>query len=177
MRRWVDYYAAERITRIGFGAVILRRRPGAAHWVRALEMATGPSGPSSDHILRLFDAADFLESERGRNVSGHVYGFVDGHRVDQTLNFAAGAYAVGPAVFRLARGIGIEAHVDARALDVLIACDGRRRLSDLVAEAALGRGEAVEDVSRLVEPPVRQLVERGFMVPIVDTSDDMKRRD
>jgi hypothetical protein len=176
VRRWVEYYAAEGITRIGLGAVILRRRQGAAHWVRALDMATGPTCPSSDQILRLFDAADFLESARGRDVLGHVYRFGAGHRVDQTLSFAAGSYAVGPAVFRLVPGIGLEAHVDARALDVLIACDGQRRLGDLVAEAALGRGEAVEEVGRLVEQPIRQLVERGFMVPIVDTSDDMKRR-
>jgi hypothetical protein len=176
VRRWVDYYAAEGISRIGLGAVILRRRQDAACWVRALDMAAGPSCPSSEQILRLFDAADFLESECGRHLFRHVYRFVDGHRVDQTLSHTAGQYLVGPAVFRQVPGIGLEAPIDARALDVLLECDGQRRLGDLVVEAALGRGEAAEDVSGLVEGPVRQLIERGFMVPIVDTSDDLNRQ-
>src|SRR5439155_21335339 len=83
VRRWTDYYRDEGITRIGFGAVILRRRAGAAHWVRALDAAVGPTAPSGDHILRLFDAADFLESCRGDGLLRHAFALVDGHRIDQ----------------------------------------------------------------------------------------------
>jgi methylase of polypeptide subunit release factors len=168
VRRWVDYYDAEGIARIGMGAVILRRREGAACWVRTLDMAAGPSCPSSDAILRLFDAGDFLASDASRNLWAHAYRFVDGHRVDQSLSYPAGAYVVGPAVFRCVPGIGVEAHVDARALDVLLECNPHRRLGEVVAEAAERRGEAEDDVRRLVEVPVRDLVERGFLVPVVD---------
>ena len=43
-----------------------------------------------------------------------------------------------------------------------------RALDDLVKEAAHRRGESVDDVKKLVEAAGRQLVERGFMIPIVD---------
>jgi len=168
VRRWTDYYAAQEIARIGLGAVVLRRRAGASCWLRALDMAQGPSCPSSDAILRLFDAGDFLESDAGRNLGAHAYRFVDGHRVDQTLSHQAGAYVVGPAVFRCLPGIGVEAHVDPRALDVLLECGQHRRLDELVADAAQRRGEKADEVRKLAEAAVRHLVECGFLVPVVD---------
>jgi hypothetical protein len=132
-------------------------------------MTTAPSSQSSDHILRLFDAADFLESDSGGEfLFRHAYRLVDRHRVDQTLSFADGAYAVRPAIYRCLPGMGLEARIDARALDVLLECDGERQLDDLVKEAAHRRGESVDDVKKLVEDAVRQLVERGFMIPVVD---------
>jgi methylase of polypeptide subunit release factors len=167
VRRWIDYYRAEEITRIGLGAVILRRRHAATNWVRELDMATGPTCPSSDHVLRLFGAADFLQSY-GSELLRHTFKLVDGHRVDQTLSHSAGKYLVGPAVFRCLPGIGLEARIDARALEVILECDGHRALGDLVAEAALRREEADGSVAELVEEQVRQLVERGFMIPIVN---------
>ena len=168
VRRWIEYYAAERIAHIGVGAVILRRREGGPHRVRSLDMAAGPTCQSSDDIVRLFNASDFLDACRGREIFGYAYAPVDGHRVDQALRFSDGAYAVGPAVFRRVPGIGLEAHVDAKVLEVLLECDGRRVLEELVIETARRRGEPVEAVRSLVDDPVRQLIERGFMIPVVD---------
>jgi hypothetical protein len=167
VRRWLAYYRAEAISRIGLGAVILRRRPGAVNWVRALDMATGPSCPSGNHVLRLFDAADFLESRKCHELLQHAFKFVDGHRVDQTLAYPAGKYVAGPAIFRCLPGLGLEARVDPAALEVLLECDGRRVLGDLVAETAERRHQPATAVANLIEEPVRQLVERGFMIPIV----------
>jgi methylase of polypeptide subunit release factors len=166
VRRWVDYYAAEGITSMGLGAVILRRREGGSHWVQALDMASGPTCQSSGHVLRLFDAADFLESTHGEHIFEHAYQLVDGHRVEQILNYRDGKYEVGAAVFRCVPGIGLEARVDASALEVVLECDGRRALGDLVSETAVRRGETVALVRERLDAPVRELVERGFMVPV-----------
>jgi methylase of polypeptide subunit release factors len=169
VRRWIDYYRAEGITGIAFGAAILRRRPGASNWVCALDMAAGPTCPSSDHVLRLFEAADFLELHPGAaEILGQAFALVEGHQVDQTLEFRAGKYVVGPAIFRLLPGIGLEARIDPRALEVLLEGDGRRTLQELVAGTATRRGEAEGRIAKLVEETSRQLVQRGFMIPVVD---------
>jgi methylase of polypeptide subunit release factors len=73
VRRWIEYYAAEHIAHIGVGAVILRRREGAEHWVRPLDMGAGPTCQSSDDIVRLFDASDFLGQCRGPEIFRHAY--------------------------------------------------------------------------------------------------------
>ena len=169
VRRWLDYFRKENIQQIAFGGVILRRRDAASsHWVHALHMADGPSGQCSDHLLRLFDAADFLESPRGRDLFAHRYALVDRHIVVQALRYADGAYAVAPAIFRLVPGLGLEAPVDARALEVLLECTSDRVLGDLVKATAADRGEPVSAIEQLIGETVHQLVERGFMVPVSD---------
>jgi methylase of polypeptide subunit release factors len=169
VRRWLDYFRIENIQQIAFGGVFLRRRETASsHWVRALHMSEGPTGACSDHILRLFDAADFLESPGGRDLFAHRYTLVDRHTIAQALRYSDGHYEVAPAIFRLVPGLGLEAPVDARALEVLLECTSDRRLGDLVKATAADRGESVEAVQSLVGETVRQLVERGFMVPVTD---------
>ena len=168
VRRWVAYFAAERIEQIAFGGVILRRRDAASHWVRALHMSDGPTGQCSEPLLRLFDASDFLESPRGTDLFAHAYALVEPHTIDQTLGYKDGQYAVAPAVFRSVPGLGLAAPVDARALEVLLECRPDRILGDLVEKTAGDRGESVSEVQALVGDTVRQLVERGFMVPVVD---------
>lgn len=170
VRRWLDYYRAEGITGIAQGAVILRRFHGAPTWVRALDMAAGPSCQSSDHVLRLFAAADFLESRpQPAELLSHTFTLVEGHRVDQTLDYKRGTYTVGPATFRFLPGLGLEAGIDARTLEVLLECDGRRTLGELVADVATRRGDNESAVATLVEKTARLLVERGFMVPITNS--------
>ena len=169
VRRWLDYFRNEGIERIAFGGVLLRRRDGvSSHWVRALETAAGPTGSCSDQILRLFDAADFLESPGARDLFGHAFTLAEGHTVDQTLRFDNGKYAVAPAIFRCVPGLGLQAPIDARALEVLLECRADRTLGALADATAADRGEPVGAVRALVDETVRQLVERGFMIPVSD---------
>jgi hypothetical protein len=93
---------------------------------------------------------------------------IDGHTIDQTLRYADGRYGVAPAIFRLVPGLGLEAPVDARALEVVLECTSDRVLGDLVNATAADRGESVESVRKLIGETVHQLVERGFMVPVSD---------
>jgi len=64
-------------------------------------------------------------------------------------------------------GLGLEATIDARALEVVLECNRNRRLRDLVESTAHDRGVPVSEVTALVGDTVRQLVEKGFMVPVV----------
>ena len=170
VRRWVEYFRRERIEHIAFGGVVLRRRQASSNWVRALHMAEGPSGQCSDQIVRLFAAADFLESPPGQDLFAHAYSLVDRHWIDQTLRYNAGQYAVAPAIFRTAPGLGLEAPIDARALEVVLECRGDRTLRELVESTAHDRGEPVPEVMALVGETVRRLVETGFLVPVVKGS-------
>ncbi len=165
VRRWLDYFRAERIEHVGFGGVMLRRRSAASRWVRALHMSQGPTGQCSDQVLRLFDAADFLESPQGQDLFAHGYSLIEPHTIDQTLNYAQGRYAVAPAIFRSVPGLGLEAPIDARALEVLLECRSDRTLGDLVEATARDRGEPVAEIKTLIANTARQLIERGFMVP------------
>lgn len=170
VRRWVDYFRRERIEHIAFGGVVLRRRQAASNWVRALPMSEGPTGNCSEQLLRLFDGADFLASPAGHDLFAHAYSLVDRHRIDQTLSYSGGGYAVAPAIFRIVPGLGLEAPIDARALEVILECKGDRTLRELVEATAQDRGEPVSSVTELIGDTVRQLIEKGFMVPVGKSS-------
>lgn len=170
VRRWVDYFRREKIEKIAFGGVVLRKRTASSNWVRGVAMAEGPTGSCSDDILRLIDAADFLESPRAADLYAHAYALVDKHRIDQVLGYSDGKYAVAPAIFRKSPGLGLEAPIDARALEVILECTPDQTLGDLVEVTANARGESVADVKAIVGETVRQLVEKGFMVPVVKGS-------
>ena len=66
VRRWLAYYAAESIDRIGYGAVVLRRGAGEP-WRESLELPGGPEGHAGDHLVRLFEAnTSTVELEHAR---------------------------------------------------------------------------------------------------------------
>ena len=56
---WLDFYRRAGIDEIAYGAVVLRRRDGEA-WHEALELAGGPVGHASEHLLRVFAARESL---------------------------------------------------------------------------------------------------------------------
>lgn len=134
--RWLDYYRSLGIDTIAYGAVILRKRTGSANRVYTIDVPTGPSGESGDHILRIFAARDLLASAAHEKLLDHVFKLVEGHRLDQVLNYKNSQYSTQPAVMRLAHSIGLEGTVDERALGVLFACDGRRTLRQAIGEAS-----------------------------------------
>ncbi|HEV2034741.1 MAG TPA: class I SAM-dependent methyltransferase [Candidatus Dormibacteraeota bacterium] len=165
--RWLAYYHSAQIEAISTGVVVLRRRstpPG--NWVLGLDGVTVATGPSGDHLLRLFAAQDYLRSLPGEAaVLEEVLTLAEGHVLDQRLTFRDGGYVVQPSRMRMPQGIGLEGQVEPNLVQVLLQCDGQRRLGELVGEAAatLGTNEAELRISCL--RTFRQLIELGFVVP------------
>ena len=160
VRRWLDYFRGERIEHIAFGGMILRRRESASsHWVRALEMSEGPTGPCSDQILRLFDAADFLESPAGQGfVRARLHARRRAHHQTRRSATEAGSMRSAPAIFRVrprARPGGAEStHARSKYCS---SAGPTAMLGDLVEATARDRGESLDSVQALVGETVRQL--------------------
>ena len=163
LNRWLKYYRELGIEAIASGAVILRRRTAAANWVQAVDVPAGPSGPSGDHILRLFAARDFLETAGGEHLLDQTFALVEGHRLDQTLNYHNGQYVTQPAKIRLSLGTGLEGEVDGQVLGVLFACDCRRVLREAIKEASDQLGLEENSLAELSVSTIRHLFELGLV--------------
>jgi methylase of polypeptide subunit release factors len=163
VNRWLKYYRELGIETIAYGAVILRRRASASNWVQALDVPAAPSGPSADHILRLFAAQDFLETSDGDRLLDQTFALVEGHRLDQTLTHHSGQYLTQPAMMRLPLGIGLEGEVDSQVLGVLFACDGRRTLIEAITEASDQLGLEQNSLTKLSVSTIRKLFELGLI--------------
>ena len=86
--RWLDHYAARGIAALAAGAVLLRRRPGAATWVRTDALPGGRIEPCGPHLASIFAGQDFLErSSDDRALLAARLRPAGDLRVDQTLAF------------------------------------------------------------------------------------------
>jgi Methyltransferase small domain len=149
VNRWLDYYDREQISRIGFGAVVLRGRTGPG-WVRGYTASRPATGSASDHILRLFAAAD-RESD---DLLDDRVALVRGHRLDQTLVYGD-EYNIANVTMSLAEGVGLIGEIDPQALPLLFELAPTRSLRAAAAAANLD----VDDIA----PTIERLFEHGLV--------------
>ena len=143
--RWGEYYRRASIGTLTTGGLVLRKRAGGADgWFASADAESGPTGPATDQLERVFAAHDFrgdLRAERLR-LAPHV--------LAEELRWSEGGYRHAHLVTRLDEGAGIEVPVDPAALRALFALDGSVPVGDLPdAEAAL--------------PTIQRLHEAGFV--------------
>jgi methylase of polypeptide subunit release factors len=145
--RWVDYYRGAGIESLSTGGVVLRKRADAEDgWIETADAETGPTGPASDQLLRIFAAQDFDGDLLDERLA------LAPHQLEERLAWRDGAYRPDHLALALDEGAGVEVAVDPVALPALFALNGERPLRELPdAEAAL--------------PSVRRLFASGFTTP------------
>jgi methylase of polypeptide subunit release factors len=158
LERWTAHYEREGIAAVGLGAVVLRRRSGAANWTRT-DVPGATRGSAHEHVLRIFAAQDLLAGDGNGAFLAHRFRPAPDHRVVQLLVPANGGYA-GSSLLRLEGGLAFEGGMDQHGFQLLRGCDGERPLHDVVEEVC--RGGGVERAS--VVEVARQLVSLGFLV-------------
>jgi hypothetical protein len=116
----------------------------------------------------MFAGGDFLASLSGDphldKVLSTRWRLVDHNRIDQTLVRQNGGYASAPAVLRQEPVTHLAAAVDARIVPLLLACDGRRSLADLLAQGHIPEGLTQPQFNSLALNTVGDLVARGLLV-------------
>jgi hypothetical protein len=164
--RWVEHHRELGIETVHYGAVILRRSPGA-NWRRFDDLPGAAIQPASEHILRVFAAHDYLATAAGEDaLFDERLAVVHEHRLDQTLRLRDGEYRIEGALLRLETGVGFEGRVDAYTLHMLGRLDGERPVRDIVSEVAVVGGIDPAELARLALPVVRRLFELGFLVRV-----------
>ncbi len=142
--RWARYYKETGVEQISAGAIILRRRSKGRNWTRSFHFQGGSHRPAGDQLERMFTGGDFLAAHSGaeqfRMLLAAKWGLVDGHRLDQTLVPENGAYSPSHAVMRQQPGSNVDAPVDARLVPLLVGCDGRRSLGEVLSQTPVPDG-------------------------------------
>ncbi len=166
LERWTGYFQDLGIASIGMGGVILRRRSGAATWVRADRLPEGPLETGDRHIQRIFASQDHLSAvENDEALLARTFCAADDHRLQQTLSLTDGRYTLDEAEVRLDGGLGFRGSVDPYTIQLLARSDGRRTLGEIAAELAekgeIGREQVLEACAAIA----RRLISLGFLVP------------
>ena len=170
--RWTGYLERLGAEAVSWGAIILRRSSGR-NWIWGYTPPSDRITGASDHVLRLFDAHDFLAGlASNESLLDRVLKLAPDHRLDQTGRIEEGIRVVERTVLRLAEGLRFEVAVDPGTVEVLALVDGRRPLRDVLVDAARS-APASMTLDQFVEsalPVVRRLIELGFLVPAEATA-------
>jgi hypothetical protein len=159
--RWLEYYRANGIEAIAWGAAVLRKRTGADNWVWAESPSTDDLGSAGHHMLRVLANEDLLAGldDPGRLLD-EVFVLAGDHRLDRFFHFEDGAGVIDRAQLRLDGGFAFELGVDFETVGVLSRLDGRTTLRQ-----ALEAGGVPEAALEASTGGVRRLLELGFLVP------------
>jgi methylase of polypeptide subunit release factors len=150
---WLAYLSDLAIEAIGHGAVILRRRSGERNWTRRDRVSLERLEQASDHILRVFDTQDYLES-RGddHRFLDETFALVDQHHVEETRKPGESEGTV----LSLDEGLGFRAALDKHTAQLAARLDGKRPLRDVLPQDERFQSAAL--------PAVRRLLELGLLV-------------
>jgi len=155
---WLDYLRGLGIEAIGHGAVILRRRSGGQNWTRRDRIPLDRLEQASDHILRVFETQDYLESlDDDRRLLDETFALVDQHHLEERRRRGR----LEGTALSLDEGLGFRTALDEHTAELVPLLDGTRPLRDVLAQLAAGEPERFESAAL---PAVRRLLELGFLV-------------
>ncbi len=171
---WMAYYEEQGIDAIGAGLITMRRSKGRRNWFRADDAPEKMLGPCGDHIVQGFELRDFLETVRDDSTLLNTRLRVSPDvRLERQSVPSTEGWAEQVVQLHLTRGLAYSGRIDPFVANLVIGCDGQRRLSDLVADMAASLGADPVSIASTCCGVVRGLIERGFLVQ--DGTDNSER--
>ncbi len=163
---WVAYYASVGLQAVSTGLIAIRKASGRRNWLRIEDAPASTSGPFGEAVLRAFGVRDYLEATDGAALLAAKFRVAQSVRLDQFCEWEDGSWRIRTAKIRLAKGLQFKSDIDLRLAGMVALCDGRRTLGEVLAEAAQAMGEDLERITPNCLALMRELVERGFLLPV-----------
>jgi len=160
--RWVAFFKRSGIEGVAMGGLVVRRRGAGPNWVAAEEIPIAGDIGTSEQILRIFEACDWLAEEP--EFLAAKFRPVDDMRFDQTVSFRDGEMSIREVRFSMARGFKMEGQLDPRTMLVIGHCDGKRSLGEILDRIGPPGGEEVKEVRNHIAGVIRKLFALGFLV-------------
>jgi len=159
--RWSAYLSGLGFERIAQLGVVLRRRAGT-NWNLGFETSNAPSGNAAHQIARMFAARDFLAEHHG-DLLDHRFALVEGHRLDQGMNFKNGSYDIFSAAMSLPdAGVGLQGEVPANLIPLLFSLSSGT-LREVTTTLAKEMDADLDELQKQTLTMVRRLFERGLL--------------
>jgi SAM-dependent methyltransferase len=159
---WLRFLERQRITAVSFLFVTMRRTSGLA-WFDLDELDGGLGGPVGAHLLRCFQARETLAGTGDEELLGLRPRVAEDVRLAQELAPKAEGWTAIDSRLKVAVGLPFSGVVDAHVANLLVRCDGSRRLREILAASA---AEANADAGIYAEEGleiVKRLLRRGFV--------------
>jgi methylase of polypeptide subunit release factors len=167
LEHWLDYYRGLGIERIGWGALVLRRRTGPNGFTTAVAALTA-CDRAGGHLRRLLDAHDDCARLAGAALLDARLSLHDDVRLDQSVLFRDGEPLLERAMVRLDGGLRLQVELEPHLPGVLAQLDAGRPVGEVVEEVARqvgDRGADADEWAAAALSAIRLLVRSGFLAP------------
>jgi len=164
---WMDHYARSGTEAVGFGMITMRRSPGTTPWLRVEELTQDFSLPCGDAIAATFGRLSWLAQAGGddRELLATTLTVHPDVRLDEHRRPVEGRWELEEATLRLTSGLLHTGTTDLNSAGLVAACDGTAPLGVVVHRLAEAVDARPEEITPLVLPIVRRLIEQGFLAP------------
>jgi len=164
--QWLDYYERLGIASFGAGLITMRRRTNSTNWFRADESPEKMIGPCGEYIAGGFELRDFLETAKDdRALLACRLQYSPDLRLEQQFAASAQGWKVTGSSIHLAKGLAFRGNSDTFMANLMIHCDGRKTLQELLPDMAAALKADPSQLAPLVSQLIRKLVEQGFLLP------------
>ena len=162
---WLDYLERHRVEAVAFGLITMRKREGGTPWFRAESATQDFAMPCGDHLGATFELADFLAAHPETALLDVPLRVAPDVVLDDRSRPTADGWETMQRQLRQTAGLRNEGDVDPAVAAIVAACDGRRRLGDILASVAATSDVDLDAMVRAALPIVRRLVEQAFLLP------------
>ena len=163
---WVGYYASVGLEAVSTGLIAIRKASSGRNWLRIEDAPASTSGPFGDSVLGAFGLRDYLEAADDRALLAAKFRVAESVRLDHVSKWEDGSWRVRTAKIRLAQGLQYKSDIDLRLVGMVARCDGLHTLGEVLEQAAQALGEDLGRITPNCVALMRELVERGFLVPV-----------
>ncbi len=164
IERWMEYFEAEGIAALAYGALVLRRRPAGANWIRARELPQGARSDPAEHVLRLFAAQDLLRATADEALLALPLRLAEGAAVARRLRRTGDGWEE-EAELALVRGLPFSAELDGFTTELVVRLDGSQPAGALRDELAARHDADRVRVRAAGAKLLREMLELGFLLP------------
>jgi hypothetical protein len=164
--RWLSYYRACGIDAIASGAVVVRKRRGV-NWFQGFSDGAEMHGFSGEQLHRLLRIQDYcIDQLRTAEEILDCRLELQHHQLEQVVHFERGRYVLHAALLRLLENIPFPTAIDGFGIQLLAKCDGRQTLREVLCDMAAQHDVKVDDMISPAVASIRNLIERGFLLPV-----------
>jgi hypothetical protein len=164
--KWMTYYDQHDINSVSAGLITMRRSSSHKNWYRAEDAPEKMLGPCGDYVVRGFCLRDFLENIQDDSMLLDTrFKISTDVRLERQAKPSDKGWLDETVQLRLIRGLTYSGNIDPYMANLVVKCNGRRRIKDLLTEMADYLGADRSKITPTFCSVVRGLIERGFLLP------------
>ncbi len=164
--KWMAYYKKLGIESVGAGLITMRKAAGKVNWFRADESPEKMLGPCGESIAKGFELRDFIETVgNDDDLLNSRLCYSPDIRLEQQFDPTEQGWKATASFISLAKGFAYKGNSDPLMANMLIKCDGKKQLKELIPDMASSLGAEPAQITPTVCQLIRKLIEQGFLLP------------